>query len=65
MNMIYVVAQVDDKNSLNFLGFRSIHTNPDEAKMDLDDANKMPKSATGWPHWKILIYDIKLKGVLE
>lgn len=65
MNQLYVVAQVDGPNSLTFLGYRGIFVNSEDAKCDLYEANQMEKNESGWPHWKILVYDVKLKGVLD
>ena len=65
MNLMYVVTQVDGPHSLTSLGHRGIFTNPEDAQLDLHEANQMEKNDTGWPHWKILVYDVKLKGVME
>lgn len=65
MNLIYVVTQVSGPLSLDSLGYRGIFTNPEDAKMDLYEANQMEKNDKGWPYWKILVYDVKLKGVMD
>lgn len=65
MTNIYVVTQVDGPNSLTPLGYRGIFTDPEVAKMDLFEANEMKKSEFSWPFWKILVYDVKLKGVMD
>ncbi len=66
MNVIYVVVQVSDPLGFDILGVRSINTNPEDAIMDRQEAEmEILKSENGWPHWKILMYQLKLMGVID
>lgn len=65
LNLIYVVSQVNGPNSLTPLGYRQIFTNPEDAVLDRYEADKMTKDENGWSHWKIFVYEVKFKGIMD